>query len=864
MANRTPNTKQEQDDAYSPDPERLRRALREAEQRREAYRDVEKSRTPEDLADIAREAEKNPTYNKNFVNNFSGKNVSKSVGKSFLKRKGPLLFIGGGVGLGGLGLVLLVVPALLFFHLLANMFDTFDPSATALAQVTKTMVLNKLGANDATTGTCSVIKIACRFKTPSNELLKQLKESGITAHDAAGKEIKIDPNKKWPTEKPKYFSVGEGSKTQLIEAKNLKSALQNNTEFRIAFNKIVKKVGVRAFSRFSPAFLKVMDKFKLKLRDTLNVKERATELGKQSLEDILKDELKLKGPAGDAVEGTDKAASLITKNISLRVSKLLTLIGKTGKGSGIVMAMALQCMANQIPGMAKKAMSALQETAMVSAGSPIVTGMSAIKAGDGDPQTASEIGDMWTKKTSDGTSALNSAGVKYALYGDKNVSADPTYDNVTPAAFGDALSSLDIADKILANPVSNAGCAALMNPVSGAAIAAGINVAVAGSSGVTFGASFAVNLVLNVAMTAVIDTFSSSISDLVGSLVAPVLGGIAQPTLDKMNQPGQTFGNVVTSTVGALSGETGAQTFGTALTTDQLAAYSKEKQNQQLATAELDRATLSPFDASSQYTFLGTIVGQLMPYYSSLSSIQGGISVMGSLLPISLDSLFKTSSAGAAGNPVSLYTDACPNPVKEAGSDKTLAADIFCHTAYGMVISDEWDPNTTVSTMENMSGAINPDTGEPVVDDSVLSNVVADSFDFSAVVPKELDVSYADWLSTCTDPENAAQCTGNNDTENTYGLYTAAKTVSAMLDMDPTDSSSDNPTSTSAFDIDLNSSDSLASNTKTLISPQNTAGLFGIISLIYNSFHTDKPVTTSLISNTASLAYPLTRFTLWR
>lgn len=858
-----PNTKQEQDDAYAPG------KLQNLEQGEGSA--VHVSGT----ADAAREAEENPTpspRNAEFVNKFTRNISSNPTKKSFFKGKGPLLFIGGGIGFGGVGLLLLIVPAILFSHLLANMFDTFDPSATALTQVTKRMVLNKLGAGaDATTsGGCGVIKIACRFKTPSNELLRQLKDNGITAIGPDGKTpMDLNTGKKWPTTKPTKYRVSafyaKGGEALYIDAKDLKGALQNNTEFRIAFNKTVKRIGVRAFSRFSPAFLNVIDRFRVKLRNSIGIAERTATTESRSIGEIIEEALKLRGAAGEAVEGVKEAASLIKSNISLRVNKLLTLIGRTGKGSGIVLAMAMQCMANEIPGMAKKAMVAIQETAMISAGSPIVTGMSAIKAGDGDPETATALGNMWTEQTSDGNSALSSAGVKYALNGDKDTSSDPTYNTVMPAAFGDTLNNLDIADKILKNPISNTECAALMNPISGAAIAAGINVAVAGTSAPTFGASFAVNLVLGVTMTVLIDTFSNNISDLVGDFVAPSLGAITQPTLDKMNLPGQTFGNVVTSTVGALSEHTGAQTFGTALTTEKLSAYSKDIQAQQLADAELDRATLSPFDASSRYTFLGSMVNQLMPFYSSLDSIQGGLSVIGSLLPTSFGSLLRSSVAGAATDPANLYSDACPNSDQvTATNGKTLAADIFCHTVYGMVVPDSWDPNTTVATMESMPGAIDGETGEAIVDDSPLSNLWDESTDLSAV-NLHPSIGYGDWLETCTDPENAAQCTGDDDQQTTYGLYTAAKTVNAMLDMDPTDSSSDTVYGNEAYDMNLGDESLIATDTVDTTTFQSLVSLFSVvIPLIHPPCCTYNATTSTSLLTSTPLTNPLTRFALWR
>lgn len=791
MANITPNTKEEQDSAYDP--------LEMSKRENGAHDDIPGYKPGSDglddhpisagSANGVRESEESPTAKWRNLYAIT-KEVAQEGKKSFLKGKGPLLFIGGGIGLGGIGGLLLLVPSLLFFHLLANMFDTFDPSAPALTQITKIMLVNKLGASGATSGSCQTVKIACRFKTPSNELLRQLKANGITPLDEGGKPMDLDTKEKWPAAKPASYEVSsfhaEDGKAFNVKATELSGKLESNTTFRMAFNKTIKNIGNRAFSRYSPAMLRTLSKFNVGLRDALGLRTNVAEGGKRTLTETIAESVKLKGAAGQAIEDVASAASSIAGKISLRVNTLLTLVGKMSKGSGVVLAASLGCVVNEIPGMIKKTMVSLQEAGIVSAGAPVVTAMSAIKAGDGTPEASAELGKAWTEQDSTGKAATDAIGIRNANFGDTDTSTDPTYQKVMPTAFGDLLTNLNVADAILKNPVSNTACTLLMNPVTGAAIATGINVAITAGSGPAAPITFAFNLALGVGMTALISNFDDQISGAVGNAIAP-LAGLAQPTLDQLATPGPTFGNVTASSVGLISESNGAATFGTALTTDKLAAYSQTMREQELADAELDRATLSPLDASSRYTFLGSIVNQFLPYYSSLSSAQGTMSVIGSMLPISFGSILKSSTASAADDPANAYTNACPYPDDlKAANGKTLAANIFCQSVYAMNVSDSWNPDETVAFMGDQ---INDQTGEAKKsDNSVLATIVGDTADDLADLvgsdTPSFDLKYDDWLNTCTDTENAAQCTSDDLTQKQYGLYTAAKTVNSMIDME--------------------------------------------------------------------------------
>lgn len=869
MANIRPNTREEQDAAYSP----------EALNKREGSHDDipgydRKSDGLDDhpvSAGVAEQEENpiRPATSEKYLDKFTGKrqaDLKKKLGKSFLRKNGPLVAIGSGT-LVGAGLIVLILPALLLFHVLANMFGTLDPSSTALTQVTKIMLMNKLGANDLTTGKCDpLLTIACRFKTPSNELLQELHDNGITALDANGDPLKIDPKVKWP-ERPSAYQVSsfatESGETLKIKPSELKGALEGNSAFRLSFNKVMKKISVREYSRFSPSFLKVMDKFGFNLRDKLNIKERVTAKGKALLSDIL--EKAVKAVAGESAVESAKA---LTEAVSKRVATTLTKIDRLSKGSGAVLAMAAQCMLNQVPSMLQKALVGVQALAAVNMASPVITSISAIKAGDGDPDTASALGTMFTETDSNGKSMLDSAGMQYALNGSKNTSSDPTYQTVTPAAFGDLGAALDVADKITNNPVSSGACALITNPITGAGIAAGISTAINLSGAADFGLSAALNLGVGFVFSVLLSATTRFISGAVGGFLSSGVGNLAQPVVNQMSQPGQTRGNVFGFGVGEMTTSAGANNFGNFLTTDQLQAYTQQTQEQQLADAELDRATLSPFDPSSPYTFMGSIVGQLSPYYSSFSSVSGGLSMLGSLLPVSFGSILNLSTAGATDSS-SLYENACPTPTTNTDG-KTLAANIFCQPVPGNLVPASWNPNDTLTSMESMqtdgSSEIDSTTGQATPPGNPIESTLKDTVN-SVTTLFGSTPSYSDWLDTCSDPSNAADCTGSDTTTQTYSLYTAANNVSIMLDGDQsaaqtaagtnnssatsTDTSASTDSSTSSSNTATDSSSSSSTDTTT----NSTTSTGTPTSFMTNSLVDDSLATTNSTSIGQTVAF---------
>ncbi|MDR1032525.1 MAG: hypothetical protein LBL84_00750 [Candidatus Nomurabacteria bacterium] len=99
---------------------------------------------------------------------------------------------------------------------------------------------------------------------------------------------------------------------------------------------------------------------------------------------------------------------------------------------------------------------------------------------------------------------------------------------------------------------------------------------------------------------------------------------------------------------GAPSGET------------QTATYYRETQKVIAEYAEMERLEKSPFDPTSKYTFVGSIVGKVVPYAQQMSSLSGFFTSVGSVFSQSLTAALPTASAVASVTDIERNKGNCP------------------------------------------------------------------------------------------------------------------------------------------------------------------------------------------------------------
>ncbi len=259
------------------------------------------------------------------------------------------------------------------------------------------------------------------------------------------------------------------------------------------------------------------------------------------------------------------------------------------------------------------------------------------------------------------------------------------------------------------------------------------------------------------------------------------------------------IGNAFPSGISHLMGQTANAGANVALTVEDKLAYDKTAKQVQLAYAEEDRATLSPFNINSSNTLLGSLVNQLVPYYSKLNSVGGVVSTIGSIVTGSLSRL---SSVYADTDNRAQYT-MCDDP---AIKGKDIAAGPFCNIEYG--IPPQYLDKDPEAVLNDLSSQINDTTGEPIDTSNALT-----SFDPT----HDAKGSLKGWLDLCTDgtTSHAEDCKITDETTADYALYAIDHRIQKTMDGEDaalegagtsgsstTDSSDDDSATTDSTDTD--------------------------------------------------------------
>jgi hypothetical protein len=700
-------------------------------------------------ANDLRNYEENP--NGDYINNFDGKNTQKKQGvfsKIFKSKKGASITI-----VGGLATVIGVIgffgsPALITQTILANYLHAFNtPQETSLSRRYSRMISSKL-AGEATTGECNIIKIACRYTRPSNAFLKKLDKYGLKAYDKNGALIGKSSSP-FPNARPvKYTFTGTDGKTIDIEAKNIYKEFVNNSEFRSAFNNASR---MRFASLTDSVFKKIKARFGFSLANKLRTVNTDEDLAKQvDGENSVNNEIK--AAAAEASDKVDDAADNAMKEVLIDgADKEIDKLARAGKGDAVGLAAGAVCLVSDIPKLATSTARSYQMMQLVKYSAVFLSAFGAIKAGDATPAEMTTVGNTLTKVV-DGKSAMDSFGMKNTISGSK-IPADNNYKKFVPGI--GAILAFAGANAVLQSQLKTNACSVMTNPVTGQAI----NVAMAGSV-VALPAAIA-NIVLGEVLArgaqVVLPAIIGAVIHVIPTekILSLFYGDLTQ------NLSGEAVGDALTSGASHIMGQTGNAGGNMPLSVDDAIAYQKVSDEVELAYAEEDRATKSPFDTSSPNTFMGSIVQKITPYYINstlgLSSIATKMGSMVNMIFGSFGSLLKPVSTSAITNDKIEY-QLCEDP---SIKDNDIAAGPYCNIIYGIPAQYlDIDPVTVVNELIK-SGDIDENTGA-IIEDSDLS----------------------DWMELCTDgtSNQANNCKITDIKTAYYALYTIDSRVIEAMD----------------------------------------------------------------------------------
>ena len=571
----------------------------------------------------------------------AGKKKSPVTFKSLLKKRGPIAVIAGILGLGGGIMGIFLSPATMLQNIMEN-FTWKNDSASVVKETRMKKIINRIFGSGDDAGICNNKKIKCKTGRLSNKALKRFKKSGLIPVDADGKEMDIK-GRGYPEKNPTHWKVEGLNDGKPIESSKLKDELLKKENRKIA-SKVYGRTGLMKmrFRAWTGKHVsKLYDKFNLKRNSAISKIDK--KLGIKEKREKFKEKLP-KFEAGSA-----------SKNISKGVDKLS---GKLKKGGLAYAISAGACTVVKIPNLIASGVAAIQLAPLLgivmdvilSPGSQAKASGLDSSGGGFSQETMETIGTMLTErgkmKGSDNAegSALDSPYLLAAM----------GVNNDKPGIAKNYIPGYSVATNPIvqgfneAKKATEGVCDYILSPVAMYASMA-VEAAVSASTG---GISAIISWVGKAALS---EVTKKVLEYAVGDQVKTILEELAKKFLVPNNAQYKDLGDSLGVGAAAFfaSGSMGQMLPG--LKMSQLAEFNGIQIANEEFQKEMDIASLSPFDTSSRYTFLGSIfhnMGNMMIANGTYSKTP--VAMLSNILRLPSMALSYSSTAKAASG---MYSD---------------------------------------------------------------------------------------------------------------------------------------------------------------------------------------------------------------
>ncbi len=571
----------------------------------------------------------------------AGKKKSPVTFKSLLKKRGPIAVIAGILGLGGGILGIFLSPATMLQNIMENFTWKNDSASVAKESRMKKVMNRMIGASDDA-GICNNKKIKCKTGRLSNKALKKFKKSGLIPVDADGKEMDIK-GRGYPDKNPTHWKVEGLNDGKPIESSKLKDELLKKENRKIA-SKVYGRTGLmkmRFHAWTGKHISKLYGKFNLKRNSAISKIDK--KLGIKEKREKFKEKLP-KFKAGSA-----------SKNISDGVDKLS---GKLKKGGLAYAISAGACAVVKIPNLIASGVAAIQLAPLLgivmdvilSPGSQAKASGLDSSGGGFSQETMETIGTMLTErgkmKGSDNAegSALDSPYLLAAM----------GVNNDKPGIAKNYIPGYSVATNPIvqgfneAKEATEGVCDYILSPVAMYASMA-VEAAVSASTG---GISAIISWVGKAALS---EVTKKVLEYAVGEQVKNILTELAKSLLTPDKAQYKDLGDALGVGAAAFfsAGSMGQMLPG--LKMSQLAEFNGIQIANEEFQKEMDIASLSPFDTSSKYTFLGSIfhnMGNMMIANGTYSKTP--VAMLSNILRLPSMALSYSSTAKAASG---MYSD---------------------------------------------------------------------------------------------------------------------------------------------------------------------------------------------------------------
>ena len=571
----------------------------------------------------------------------AGKKKSPVTLKSLLKKRGPIAAIVGILGLGGGILGIFLSPATMLQNIMEN-FTWKNDSASIAKESRMKKVMNKMiGASDDA-GICKSKKIRCKTGRLSNRALKKFKKSGLIPVDADGKEMDIK-GRGYPDKNPTHWKVEGLNDGKPIESSKLKDELLKKENRKIA-SKVYGRTGLfkMRFHAWTGKHIgKLYDKFKLKRNSAISKIDK--KLGIKEKKEKFKEKLP-KFKEGPALE---------------KVGKGVDNLGSKLKKGGLAYAISAgACTVVKIPNLIAAGVAAIQLAPLLGLVMDVILSPGSQAKASGldssgsgfSQETMETIGTMLTErgkmKGSDNAegSALDSPYLLAAM----------GVNNDKPGIAKNYIPGYSVATNPIVRTLNSAEeasepvCNYILSPVAMYTSMAAEAAIAASTGGISAILSWAGKAALSEVIKKVLEY---TVGEKVKNILAELAKSLLIPDKAQYKDLGDALG------VGAAAffsaGSMGQMLPG--LKMSQLAEFNGIQIANEEFQKEMDIASLSPFDTSSRYTFLGSIfhnMGNMMMANGTYSKTP--VAMLSNILRLPSMALSYSSTAKAASG---MYSD---------------------------------------------------------------------------------------------------------------------------------------------------------------------------------------------------------------
>lgn len=571
----------------------------------------------------------------------AGKKKSPVTFKSLLKKRGPIAAIVGILGLGGGIMGIFLSPATMLQNIMEN-FTWKNDSASVVKETRMKKVINRMLGSGDDAGICNNKKIKCKTGRLSNKALTKFKKSGLVPVDSDGKEIDIK-KRGYPEKNPTHWKVEGLNDGKPIESSKLKDELLKKENRKIA-SKVYGRTGLfkMRFHAWTGKHISgLYKKFELKRNSTISKLDK--KLGIKEKREKFKEKLP-KFKEGPALE---------------KVGKGVSNLGSKLKKGGLAYAISAgACTVVKIPNLIAAGVAAIQLAPLLGLVMDVILSPGSQAKASGldssgsgfSQETMETIGTMLTErgkmKGSDNAegSALDSPYLLAAM----------GVNNDKPGIAKNYIPGYSVATNPIVRTLNSAEeasepvCNYLLSPVAMYTSMAAEAAIAASTGGISAILSWAGKAALSEVIKKVLEY---TVGEKVKNILAELAKSLLIPDKAQYKDLGDALG------VGAAAffsaGSMGQMLPG--LKMSQLAEFNGIQIANEEFQKEMDIASLSPFDTSSRYTFLGSIfhnMGNMMMANGTYSKTP--VAMLSNILRLPSMALSYSSTAKAASG---MYSD---------------------------------------------------------------------------------------------------------------------------------------------------------------------------------------------------------------